>query len=441
MQKQLANGLILRTLSEGVDSDREQLPQFYAKVNGEGDSEAEQNGIAAWTQDLINDHPLTSLDDIFVVVDPARSDRIASATLLIPQTWRYEEIPIAVGRPELVGTHPEYRAQGLVRALFAAVHERSAALGHQLQGITGIPHFYRQFGYTMAVDLDDHAAFPLQTLAKPAPDYTPSFTLRPATADDIADLARWHDSMARERLLTEVRSPEQWRHEVVGRSPRSMLARDYQIIVNVDGAGVGYVELSGNLYHPRSFYCIAYVVGDQSSYLATFDDVVRGVRQLALAKFGEVPTLLYFMAGMHPALTTLIERSFGGFVRRQSYKWYLRVPDPIVFLRHIQPVLERRLEGSGANRYTGEFKIGFYDLTGIVLKFESGRIVDIAPMRGKDGYDVAFPWHLFWNVVFGDQSVEEIQAILPEVHARGGKGAVLINALFPKKKSWLEGLA
>jgi hypothetical protein len=140
-------------------------------------------------------------------------------------------------------------------------------------------------------------------------------------------------------------------------------------------------------------------------------------------------------------LSTLVERSFGGFVRRQSYKWYLRVPDPIAFLRHIQPVLERRLEGSGANRYTGEFRIGFYDLTGIVLKFEDGRIVEIAPMRGKDGYDVSFPWHLFWNVVFGDQSVEEIQAILPEVHARGGKGAVLINALFPKKKSWLEGLA
>ena len=125
MQRELADGLILRTLSEGVASDRERLPAFYGAVNGEGDPEAVVEGLVAWTQDLINHHPQTSHDDIFVVVDPAHEDRIVSATLLIPQTWRYEEIPIAVGRPELVGTLPEYRGRGLVRTLFDAVHEVS----------------------------------------------------------------------------------------------------------------------------------------------------------------------------------------------------------------------------------------------------------------------------------------------------------------------------
>ncbi len=139
--------------------------------------------------------------------------------MLIPQTWRYEEIPIAVGRPELVGTHPEYRRQGLVRALFAAVHERSAALGHQVLGITGISHFYRQFGYTMAVDLGACASFPMHVAPDPAPDYKAAFALRPATVDDIADLARWHDYMADERLVSGVFSAEYWRF-VVERNPR-----------------------------------------------------------------------------------------------------------------------------------------------------------------------------------------------------------------------------
>jgi hypothetical protein len=31
---------------------------------------------------------------------------------LISQTWTYGGIPIAVGNPELVGTHPEYRGRG-----------------------------------------------------------------------------------------------------------------------------------------------------------------------------------------------------------------------------------------------------------------------------------------------------------------------------------------
>ena len=119
--------------------------------------------------------------------------------------------------------------------------------------------------------------------------------------------------------------------------------------------------------------------------------------------------------------------------------WYIRVPQMIPFLQHIQPVLERRLVDSGAHGYTGELKIGFYDLTGIHFKFERGRITAIESLQGKDGYDISFPWHLFWNVVFGQHSSDEIRAILPEV-STNGKGKVLMDTLFPKKKSWLKGV-
>lgn len=441
MQKQLADGLILRTLSEGYASDRQRLPQLFADVNGENSNEQGKNNLIIWTNDLIDGHPTVTLDDIFVVVDPSQDDRIASATLLIPQTWRYENIPLSVGRPELVGTYPEYRGRGLVRALFEAVHERSAALSHQLQVITGIPHFYRQFGYTMAVDLGEHAAFPLQALADPAPDYKPAFTLRPATEADIPQLAVWYDTMARERLLTELRSTDEWRYEVLGRNPASGQRMAYQIIVNAAGEGVGYLELFANLsaWDNYKLECTAYVVGDQSSYLATFDDVIRGIKAWALVQFGHCPALLSLGAGIHDSLDRLIDRSIGGLIRRREYMWYLRVPDPIPFFRHIQPVLERRLVGSGAHRYTGELKMGFYDLTGISLKFEAGSLTDVTPISGKDGYDVSFPWHLLWNVVFGHHNYDDIRAILPEVWA-SGKGAVLLDALFPKKKSWLKGL-
>jgi hypothetical protein len=441
MQRELADGLVLRTLSEGVASDRERLPAFYGTVNGEGDSQAVFEGLCTWTQDLINHHPQTSHDDIFVVVDPAHDDRIVSATLLIPQTWRYEEIPIAVGRPELVGTLPEYRARGLVRTLFNAVHERSAALGHQIQTITGIPYFYRQFGYTMALDLDEMATFPLHVPADPPPDTIPDFTLRAATTEDIADLSRWHNEMAATRLVTELRSPEEWRHEVVGHNHKSSVAKSYLIVVNNDGMGVGYIELGRNLFNRKKLYCYNYVIGQEASYLETFDDVMLAVRRYCLTEHGECPHLMLFGPGAHPALYQLVVRRWGGSVRQHGYKWYVRVADPIAFLRHIQPVLERRLEGSGANRYTGELKVGFYNLSGIALHFERGRIVDIITVQGKDGYDASFPWHLFWNIVFGDQTLDEIDAVVPDARANRTKGYVLLSALFPKKQSWVTGLS
>jgi hypothetical protein len=349
---------------------------------------------------------------------------------------------VPVGRPELVGTLPDYRGRGLVRALFDVVHERSAALGHELQVITGIPHFYRQFGYTMAVDLaDPHAAFPLHGLADPVPDYQPSFTLRPAAEADIPSINRWYDYMARERLLTEFRSADEWRYEILGRSPASGQKMAYLIIENQAGEGVGYIELFANLPSGDnpSIECNSYVVGDQSSYLETFDNVMRGIKNWAEVRYGYCPPLLMFGAGIHETLDRLIDRTRGGSTHYREYMWYLRVPNPITFFRLIQPVLERRLAGSGANCYSGELKIGFYDLTGISLTFERGQLTCIKPVSGKDGYDAAFPWHLLWNVVFGHHHYDEIRNILPEAWATG-KGAVLLDALFPKQKSWLKGL-
>ena len=442
MRKQLADGLILRSLSEGYASDRERLPQFYADVNSEHDNELGKERTRILTRDLMQGHATTTLEDIFVVVDPAQDDRIASATLLIPQTWRYENIPIAVGRPEMVGTLPPYCGRGLVRELFAVIHERSAALGHQLQVITGIPYFYRQFGYAMAVDLgEQHASIPLHAVADAKPDYKPAFTLREATTDDIPDLIQWYDTMARERLLTELRSADEWRYEISGRNPDSGQCLTFLIITNAAGEGVGYVEVYTHLSarDKEVVSCTGYVVGEKASYLETFDDVIRGIKQWAQAKYGFCPALLMFAAGIHEALDTLVDRTTGGVVRGPDYFWLLRVPEMIPFLRHIQPVLDRRLEGSGANRYTGELKIGFYDLTGIRIQFERGRITAIEPITGKDGYDISFPWHMLWNVVFGHHSYDDLRAILPEVWANG-KAAVLLDVLFPKQKSWLKGL-
>ncbi len=36
---------------------------------------------------------------------------------------------------------------------FEEVHKWSAERGHKVQVITGIPYYYRQFGYEMALDL------------------------------------------------------------------------------------------------------------------------------------------------------------------------------------------------------------------------------------------------------------------------------------------------
>ena len=110
-------------------------------------------GCGAWTYDLMaKPHPTFKASD-FTIVEEVTSRRIVSAMNLIPQTWSFAGIPFKVGRPELVGTLPEFRNRGLVRRQFEVIHQWSAQNGDLVQAITGIPYYYRLFGYEMAMNL------------------------------------------------------------------------------------------------------------------------------------------------------------------------------------------------------------------------------------------------------------------------------------------------
>ena len=104
------------------------------------------------TRDLMRgDMPNFAVED-WTVVEEGGSGEIVSALFLISQTWSYGGIEIPVGRIELVATHPDYRRRGLVRVQMEVVHEWSRQRGELMMGITGIPWYYRQFGYEMAAE-------------------------------------------------------------------------------------------------------------------------------------------------------------------------------------------------------------------------------------------------------------------------------------------------
>src|SRR5512137_662365 len=126
--------LILR---RSTPEDLEPLAEFNARIHS--DTDEPDLKVAAWTRDLMNgSHPTFGVDD-FTIVEDTTTGKIVSATNLISQIWTYAGIPFKVGRPELVGTHPDYRGRGLVRAQFDEIHRWSAARGELVQAITGIP--------------------------------------------------------------------------------------------------------------------------------------------------------------------------------------------------------------------------------------------------------------------------------------------------------------
>ncbi len=432
MRINLPNGFVLCSMT---DQFHEALPTFFVDVFT-GDYGPNDKILGPWTQDLLSPHhPTVTDDDVWMVID--QNNRILSALLLIPQVWNYEDVKFGVGRVELVATHPEYRHMGLIRQLMDVAHQRSAELGHTIQVITGIPHFYRQFGYTMAVKLGPDAILPFFSVSELKADETPQYSLRPATPADIPALMGWYNDYRKNLLLSVDRKEKQWAHEMTHR-PMGIPPAVHYFIIERQQQGVGYVCIR-DLVEGSDLEILEYVVGEQASYLDTFDDVMRAAKKFGEAKDSRLACLA-FDSGIHPTVHTLIRKSFGGLTNRPTYAWYIRAASPARLMQTIAPVLERRLAGSGAHCYTGEMRIAFHDRTGLLMKFEQGKLVEASDIEQKfKGADAAFPWHLFLNLVFGHQTVEEMRNFLPDAYASHKTAYALLEILFPFKPSWIIG--
>src|SRR3990172_2429972 len=228
--RDLGDGLILRFATPG---DSEALAQFNGRVlSDEGFSE----GVAAWTRDFASEaHPTCGPWNVPLVEDPRAGGKIVSSMCLIPQTWTYAGIPFGVGRPEAVGTDPAYRRRGLVRAQFEVHHARSAAMGHLVQGITGIPWYYRQFGYEYALALGGGRQTPLSSVPRLKDGEAEPYRLRPMTVADVPFVAPLCQQAEARSLVACPRNADYWRYLLTGPSAGAFEHKPYQIIETPPG--------------------------------------------------------------------------------------------------------------------------------------------------------------------------------------------------------------
>jgi predicted N-acetyltransferase YhbS len=429
--RDLGNGLILR---RSTPEDADALVEFDTEILG--DDEADKQRLAAWIRDLLTrPHPTFSPGD-FTIVEEASSRRIVSSLNLIPQTWTYEGIEFGVGRPELVATHPEFRKRGLVRAQFDEIHKWSAERGDMLQAITGIPYFYRQFGYEMALDLAGyHFGYEAQVPKLKDGEDEP-YHLRPATDADLPFIAELYEHAIQRSSIACVRTPEIFKYELDGQSEKNVNRFEMKLVEDKSGKSVGYLQ---HFHYLRGtgLTAVWYELKRGVSWLEVTPGVVRylwNTGQEYAKRDGRMCTSFGFMLGAHhPAYEALGKNLPSVF---DPYAWYLRVPDLPGFLNHIKPVLEKRLAESIAPGHSREIKIGFYR-DGLRIVIEKGRLRTIErwmPSPKEEG-DIAFPDLTFLQIVFGYRSFDELQNAFADCWCDHEDVHVLINILFPKKLS------
>ena len=438
--RDLGEGLVLR---RSTLADTEALVAFISFVHGRQDTGAPDDRAGVWVRDLMTrPHPTFETGD-FTIVEDTRTGKIVSCLNLIPQTWTYGGIPFKVGRPELVGTQPEYRNRGLVRLQFEVIHQWCLERDYKVQAITGIPYYYRLFGYEMCLNLGGGRTGYLPQVPRLKEGESEPYLIRPATEADIPFISQLYNLSCQRSIVSCVWDEALWRCELTGKSADNVNRQEIRIITSPEGEPVGFLTHPPYRWGPVQGVTW-YELKAGLSYAAVTPSVIRylvATGEAASTEHDPEPFggFSFGLGANHPVFKTLLNR-----LPRENwpYAWYIRLPDIPGFLRLIAPVLEKRLVDSPFAGHSGEIRLTFYR-DGVRMVFEKGKLTTAEPYKPSPaGHgNAAFPELTFLRLLFGYNSLDDLRPVFADVWTDSPEMWALLTCLFPKQPSTVWAVA
>jgi len=428
----LSGGLVLR---RAAAADGEALAVFSSRMHSDDGPDRPDQGVYYLLKEIADGkNPALTLGD-FTVVEEIASGRIVSCMCLISQTWSYAGIPFKVGRPELVATEPDYRNRGLVHRQFDVIHQWSRERGEIVQGITGIPVYYRQFGYEMALDLDGSRTLFEPHLPRMKDGELEKFTLRAAEERDLPFLMDLYNTNLAGSMITCVRDDTTWKFELSEREPQSCDHCNIYIVQDAAGKPAGWVVTFAQAGKGK-------LIVRQFDLLPAFDRYLAAravsnhlwqIGKSEAEKSGNRFAELQFSLGRSHLVYDLLGDAL--LRPRAPYAWYMRVTDLPAFLNLVRPVLETRFRASAYAGFNGSIKL-MPAYQGLEMTFESGKILPISelPALNWGDADALFPGQIFLQLLFGFRDLNELMHAFVDLEVKE-PARHLLSALFPVQSS------
>ncbi len=413
--KSLGNHLVLK---HATAEDAPRLSTFNALIHGD-----KQVGVI--TEALMLHHPTARPED-FIYVEDESTGEIVSSICLLPWRWRFDEIELKMGEMGIVGTLPEYRNRGLIRALVDHFKEMLAEGEYDLSQIQGIPYYYRQFGYEYALPLEGGWHLPLHQIPTAA-ENAPVYTFRDATVGDIPLLMDFYADATRDLNISAVREADIWRY-LIERKSDTANGSDTLLMFAPSGEVAGYVRIEKFGFGSGLTVCEA-----SRFNFAHVAPLFRHLKELAVER-GKNPYIRFALppSAVLVQVAKALEAHFDGY-----YGWQIHIPDPARLLRTMIPLFERRIAASPFAGLTQNVGINLYRQT-YELVFEQGKITTVnstgfQPWEGM----ICFPPDVFTQLVVGHRTVEELREIFPDLMA-WGEAFNLVSVLFPKTSAYIH---
>jgi hypothetical protein len=324
---------------------------------------------------------------------------------------------------EMVGTDPDYRHRGLIRAQIERYHHMVSERGYDTSIIQGIPYYYRQYGYTYALDHWAYDSLPAWRIPNRPEGPSSRYRLRPATVDDAAVLTGLYQDATDSLQLYTLRDITYWQYLLEWADIAVRVVEDPD-----EGRVAGYTCVVEGEKGQR--------ITVPESQVAGFEAGMAVLRQLKTETTGEIR-----LGGPGTQTLARIGRSLGSRAR-PGYQWLLRITDMARFLRKLGPVLERRLAASDCAGLTAGLCINLYRQA-YILRFQAGKLARVqeagfvdASMGAKGG-DLNIPPDAFVRLVLGYRDLDELHDAWPDIRVLDESRHVL-DVLYPKVNSWVH---
>jgi hypothetical protein len=393
--------------------DVERVAAFDALIHGAGSAPTWR----AW----MSLHPHAAPEN-WLFIEERATARVAASLCLLPWRLRYGGVELRAAEMGVVGTLEEYRGRGLQRALAVRFEELLRAGGYHLSHIQGIPYFYRQFGYEYAAPLE--AWWRLELHMAPAAPPASGHGCRPATADDVAALARFYDQTVAALDVAALRDEATWRY-LLGPGLATETGAETWMVTDAAGAPAGYFRVAHQGFGEGLIVAEASQLGPEAA-LAALAEVRR------LAQERGKPFVRLNLPDSAPLVT--VARGLGAH-GGNAYAWQVRLPHPAGLLRALAPELERRVAASIYGGLTRDLVIDLYRQA-ILLRFEAGRLTNVGAAPAGAPADLRLPPPLLAPLLLGHRSLDEIGHMYPDAFAPG-PARPLVDALFPRLRAWL----
>ena len=367
---------------------------------------------------LLRFHPLTSREE-FQVVEDASSGEVVSTSCLVPWNMSFCGVPLRCGMLEMFYTLPAYRNKGLVRIQIERLHRIVAEKRYDLAMIWGIPFYYRQYGYSYAIDGMVSQSLPAWRIGDAPGGAQAQPRLREAGLRDIPILGEFYAKATSDLDVRLERSPEHWRYMI------EKLKYPVFIVEEADsGRHAGYIIRTEN---GRMAHVLESGVVDHET----------GMSVLRLLKKEHDEILVNW-----PQTGTLAKLAMSlGSVKVMNTQWLFRPPDMRGFLLTLRPLFERRLQASDCRALDKDFILNLFR-SGYRIEIRGGRIADVQSIgfvdasMGAEGGDLNIHPDAFIRLLFGHSTVDEIYDCWPDLVLRA-EARGLVNVLFPKMTSYL----